>query len=144
MPDRPFAYAMLRVVPSLDRGESFNAGVVLFCRQRDFLALRHAIDPVRLAALAGDGAPELAGELDAELAMRARVAAGDAAGGPIAALPQSERFGWLVAPASTVIQPSDVHTGLCENPAETLDRLFAELVNRPGGEIPPRSPAGSG
>lgn len=128
VPDRPFAYAILRVIPNLDRGECFNAAVVLFCRQREFLALRHEVDPVRLEALAGEVAAGLAGELEAELEMRARVAAGDGAAGPIAALPQSERFGWLVAPASTMIQPSEVHTGLCADPAQTLDRLFAELV----------------
>jgi Protein of unknown function (DUF3037) len=121
----PFAYAIVRVVPRIERGERFNAGVVLFCRQRDFLAARVALDAGRLQALAPDfDAVELRAHLEAVV----KVAAGDRDGGPIAALPASERFGWLVAPSSTVLQPSEVHTGLSDNPARTLDQLFAELV----------------
>jgi hypothetical protein len=120
-----FSYAILRVVPSVERGERINAGVVLFCRQRGFLGARVALDERRLAALA----PELdAGAVRGHLDGLVRVAEGDPAGGPIAALPQSERFGWLVAPSSTVVQPSEVHTGLCDDPARTLDELFEELV----------------
>jgi hypothetical protein len=120
-----FSYAILRVVPSVERGERINAGVVLFCRQRGFLDARVALDRRRLAALA----PELdAGVVHAHLDGLVRVAEGDSAAGPIAALPQSERFGWLVAPSSTVVQPSEVHTGLCEDPGRTLDELFDELV----------------
>jgi hypothetical protein len=120
-----FSYAILRVVPSVERGERINAGVVLFCRQRGFLNARVALDERRLAALA----PELdAGVVRAHLDGLVRVAEGEPAAGPIAALPQSERFGWLVAPSSTVVQPSEVHTGLCEDPARTLDELFDELV----------------
>jgi hypothetical protein len=120
-----FSYAILRVVPSVERGERINAGVVLFCRQRGFLDARVALDERRLAALA----PELdAGVVRAHLDGLVRVAEGEPAAGPIAALPQSERFGWLVAPSSTVVQPSEVHTGLCEDPARTLDELFDELV----------------
>jgi Protein of unknown function (DUF3037) len=120
-----FAYAVLRVVPRVERGECFNAGVVLFCRRRRFLAARVELDERRLAALAPDAdAAAVAAHLDA----LARIAAGDPAGGRVAALEPSERFGWLVAPSSTVIQPSPVHTGLCEDPGEMLDRLFAELV----------------
>ncbi len=121
----PFQYAMLRVVPSLERGELINAGVVLFCRQQRFLAAEIALDERRLAALA----PDLdAGELAAHLGALAAVAAGDPDGGPVAALEQSERFHWLVAPASTVVQPSPVHTGLCEDAAETLRHLVERLV----------------
>ena len=120
-----FSYAILRVVPSVERGERINAGVVLFCRQRGFLNARVALDERRLAALA----PELdAGVVRAHLDGLVRVAEGEPAAGPIAALPQSARFGWLVAPSSTVVQPSEVHTGLCEDPARTLDELFDELV----------------
>jgi len=102
---RPFSYAVLRVVPRVERGECFNAGVVLFCRQLDFLGVKVGLDERRLAALAPD-----------------------ADAGTIAALPPSERFGWLVAPSSTIIQPSDVHTGLSRDPQATLDALFTELV----------------
>jgi hypothetical protein len=122
-----FAYAVLRVVPRVERGECFNAGVVLFCRRRRFLAARVELDERRLAALAPDAdADAVRTHLDA----LARIASGDPAGGRVAALEPSERFGWLVAPSSTIIQPSPVHTGLCEEPGEMLDRLFAELVAR--------------
>jgi hypothetical protein len=120
-----FAYAVLRVVPRVERGEQFNAGVVLFCRRRRFLAARVELDERRLAALAPDAdAAQVRAHLDALV----RIAAGDPAGGPVAALEPSERFGWLVAPSSTIIQPSPVHTGLCDDPQAMLDRLFEELV----------------
>jgi hypothetical protein len=122
---KPFAYAVLRVVPRVERGEQLNVGVVLFCRQCDFLDLRCQIDEARLAALAPDLDP---GPVRSRLDALHRVATGDPAAGALAALPQSERFGWLVAPSSTIIQPSEVHTGLTEDPAATLDRLFASLV----------------
>jgi Protein of unknown function (DUF3037) len=124
-PRSPFSYAILRIVPHVQRGECFNAGVVLFCRQRDFLAAKVALDESRLSALAPEAsAVTLREALDGLV----RVAAGDPAAGPIAAMPASERFGWLVAPSSTVIQPSEVHTGLSHEPAETLEALFDELV----------------
>ncbi len=120
----PFQYATLRIVPCIERGERMNAGVVLFCRPRRFLAARVALDDRRLAALAPDLAPDV---VRSHLDALGSVIAGDAAG-PIAALEPSERFGWLVAPSSTVIQPSPVHTGLCADPSRTLERLFARLV----------------
>ncbi len=84
------------------------------------------LDERRLAALAPGLEPEA---LRPHLATLEAIAAGDeAAGGAVAALPQSERFHWLVAPASTIIQPGPVHTGLCEDPAEALDKLFERLV----------------
>ncbi len=121
----PFAYAIVRVVPRIERGERFNAGVVLFCRQRDFLDARVALDPLRLNALA----PALdESEVRAHLDALVKVAEGDPLGGPMAGLPASDRFGWLVAPSSTVLQPSEVHTGLTADPPATLEQLFAELV----------------
>jgi hypothetical protein len=123
-PDR-FAYAILRVVPHVERGEQINAGVVLFCRRRRFLAARVDLDERRLAALAPDVDP---GTVRAHLDALVRIADGDRAGGSVAALEPSERFGWLVAPSSTIIQPSPVHTGICTDPQTMLDRLFAELV----------------
>ncbi len=122
----PFSYAVLRVVPRVDRGERFNAGVVVFCRQRDFLAVRVGLDKRRLAALAPDVSAE---EVWAHLEALGRIAAGAPEGGALAKLPPSERFGWLVAPSSTIIQPSEVHTGLTSDPQATLDDLFAELVD---------------
>jgi hypothetical protein len=124
-PRSPFSYAILRVVPRLERGERINAGVVVYCRQRGFLGVRVALDAGRLAALAPDVA---AAEVRAHLESLVRVVNGDPDAGPIARLPPSERFGWLVAPASTIVQPSEVHTGLSDDPAATLDQLFAELV----------------
>ena len=120
-----FAYAVLRVVPRVERGERFNAGVVVFCRRRGFLAARAGLDERRLAALAPEVDPE---QVRAHLDALVRIAAGDPGGGSVAALEPSERFGWLVAPSSTIIQPSAVHTGLCDDPGEMLERLFAELV----------------
>ena len=126
-PPSPFSYAILRVVPSVERGECLNAGVVLFCRQRGFLGARVAVDEARLNAL-GRGIP--IAEVEAHLDALVRVAEGAPDAGPIATLDQSERFGWLAAPSSTIVQPSAVHTGLCEDPAETLDALFERLVVR--------------
>ena len=125
MPPSPFQYAIVRVVPRVERGECVNAGVVLFCRQRQFLAATVALDEQRLLALAPDVDLEaVRGHLDA----LGRIAAGDASAGAIAALPASERFHWLVAPASTIIQSSAVHTGLTDDPAAELERLVAQLV----------------
>ena len=121
----PFTYLILRVVPSVERGECFNVGVGLFCRQLEFLGVRVELDPARLAALAPSVPVD---EVEEHLAALVRVADGAPDAGPIAALPQSERFGWLAAPSSTIVQPSEVHTGLCEDPAQTLDALFARLV----------------
>jgi hypothetical protein len=123
----PFQYTLLRVVPDLSRGERINAGVVVFCRTRGYLAARVGLDRARLAAVA-PGAEIEADAIERTLAGLASVAAGEPAGGPISALPPSERFHWLAAPASTVVQPSPVHTGLCEDPADVLDRLFTALV----------------
>jgi Protein of unknown function (DUF3037) len=122
-----FQYAIVRVVPRVERGERLNVGVVLFCRRRGFLAARVALDEAALAALA----PECdTAEVRAQLELIERVAAGDAHGGPIAALEPSERFHWLTAPASTVVQPSHVHTGLTDEPATELAHLFEALVAR--------------
>jgi hypothetical protein len=123
----PFQYAALRIVPRVERGEAVNAGVVLFCRPKRFLGARTQLDERLLAALAPDCDP-----VAVRTALEAieRVAGGDPAGGPIAALPQSERFHWLVAPASTIVQPGPVHTGLTADPAAELAHLFAKLVER--------------
>ena len=121
----PFQYAIVRVVPRVERGECVNAGVVLFCRPRRFLAATVALDEERLRALAPDVDLEaVRGHLDA----LERIAAGDPDAGPIAALPPSERFHWLVAPSSTIIQCSPVHTGLSDDPAGELQHLVARLV----------------
>jgi hypothetical protein len=123
-----FSYSILRVVPRVERGERFNVGVVLFCRQRDFLGIRTELDETRLHALAADVAAD---DIRAHLDALTRVAGAEPDAGPIAAMPASERFGWLVAPSSTIVQPSEVHTGLSDDPQATLDTLFLELVPRP-------------
>jgi hypothetical protein len=123
----PFEYAVIRVVPRVERGESLNAGIVLMCRPRRFLGAKTSLDTELLAALAPDCDPALVTD---HLVAVERIAAGDANGGPIASLSMPERFHWLVAPSSTIIQPSEVHTGLTSDPAATLEHLFETLVRR--------------
>lgn len=129
MPARSsFDYALIRVVPEVERGECMNVGVVLLCRQRRYLGIRLAHDLERLRALW----PPL--DLDAiasQLDGLRRVAEGDRDAGPIARLSQAERFHWLVAPSSTIIQPSPAHSGLCSEPAAMLDALYTRLVALP-------------
>ena len=127
-PRSPFAYGIIRVVPRIERGEGFNAGIVVFCRPRRFLAARVELDAEVLRAL-DPGADEAA--VRAQLDSIARIAAGEADAGPIARLEPAERFHWLVAPSSTVVQVAPVHTGLTDDPAATLARLFEALVRRP-------------
>ncbi len=129
MPEPPrnvFQYAIIRLVPRVERGEFLNVGVVLLCRPRRYLGARIALDPSRLAAFAPDLDP---GTVRPHLAAIERIAIGDVDAGPIARLGPAERFHWLVAPSSTMIQPSEVHTGLCDDPAAELDRLVAALVD---------------
>ena len=124
-PRNAFQYAIVRVVPRVDRGEAFNAGVVLLCRQRDFIGARTALDQRRLAVLA-PGVEAVT--VETHLQAIERIAHGDPDGGPIARLSPAERFHWLVSPSSTIIQPSAVHTGLTDDPAAALDHLVASLV----------------
>ncbi len=129
MPEPPpnaFQYAIVRVVPRVERGECLNVGVILLCRERQFLGARIALDEHRLAGFAPDLDPAT---VRPHLTAIERIAAGDPTAGPIAALGQAERFHWLVAPASTIIQPSEVHTGLCDDPAAELEHLVATLVD---------------
>jgi hypothetical protein len=125
VPDASFRYAVLRVVPRVERGEAINVGVVVFSRQHDFLGMRAELDEGRLAALDPDCDP---GPIRERLASVERVVAGDGDAGALAALPASDRFGWVTAPSSTVIQPSAVHTGMTSDPQATLDHLFKTLV----------------
>ena len=120
-----FDYAIIRLVPRVERGEFINVGVVLFCRTRRFLGLRTNLNKSRLQALAPDCDPA---EIQTHLDLLACIAAGTPDSGPIGQLSQAERFHWLVSPRSTVIQPSPVHCGLCHNPQAALDRLFEQLV----------------
>ena len=128
MPPDPFEYAVLRVVPRVERGEGVNVGVVVFCRTKAYLASRIELGARQTAALAA-----LQPELDIE-AVRAHlesarsIIAGEADGGPLAKLAPPERFRWITAPSSTMIQPSEVHGGVTEDPARDLDDLFDRLV----------------
>lgn len=124
-----FDYAIVRVVPRVERGEFINAGIIIFCLEHRFLEARVVVDEPRLKALWP--------QIDVELIRRhlqaiPRVAAGDPAAGPIAKLSQRERFHWLVSPRSTIIQVSPVHTGLCDDsPASAIDRLARRLLAEP-------------
>jgi Protein of unknown function (DUF3037) len=122
-----FQYAILRIVPHVERGECLNAGVVLFSRRHGFIGARTGLDAAALAAVAPDCE---ANEVRAHLSALERVAAGAPDGGPIATLEPSERFHWLTAPSSTIVQASPVHTGMTSDPAAELDHLFELLVAR--------------
>ena len=125
-PRNAFQYAIVRVLPRVERGECLNVGVVLLCRPRRYLSARIALDERRLRAFAPDLDPAT---IRPHLEAIERIAAGDPDAGPIARLGQAERFHWLVAPSSTIIQPSEVHTGLCDDPAAELDHLVTTLVD---------------
>jgi hypothetical protein len=120
-----YFYAVLRLVPRVERGERFNVGVAMLCRPRRFLAVRTWLDDAKFAVMAPGGDPQMIRD---QLAALEAVAAGDPAAGPMAALEQAERFHWITSPSSTIIQPSAVHSGLTDDPPATLGRLFAELV----------------
>jgi hypothetical protein len=122
-----FDYAILRVVPRVEREEFVNAGVILFCLERDYLAARVELDRARLKALAPDA--DLA-VVEEHLAAVPRIAAGGEGSGPIGKLGRRERFHWLVAPRSTVLQVSPVHSGLCDDPERALERLLDRMVRR--------------
>ena len=121
-----FDYAVVRVVPRVERGEFINAGVIVFCLEQRFLEARVVIDETRMRALWP--------EIDVEKVRRhleaiPKIAAGDGSAGPIARLPLRERFHWLVSPRSTIIQVSPVHTGLCEEgPGKAVEALTRQLL----------------
>ena len=129
-----FDYALIRVVPRVELEEFVNAGVVVFCLEREFLEARVELDRARVLALF-PGA-ELPG-IEEHLRAVPRICAGGDGSGPIGRLPVRERWHWLVAPRSTVIQLSAVHTGLCEDPRAELDRLMEGMV---GARVSPPSP----
>ncbi|WP_210516757.1 DUF3037 domain-containing protein [Hymenobacter terricola] len=120
-----FEYAVLRVVPRVEREEFLNVGVIVYCRSLGFLQTRSELPEARLRALAPDLDLE---EITARLQAFERICQGRATGGAIGQLPIAERFRWLTATRSTVVQSSPVHPGLCADAAATLARLFAQLV----------------
>ena len=123
-----FEYALLRVVPRVERGEFINAGVVLYCPSVRFLDARIHLDPERLLAL--DSRMEPSAVL-AHLETACLVCAGGHGAGAIGHMPPGMRFGWLVAPRSTVVQPSPVHTGFTEDPKQALEHLLRVMVHPP-------------
>jgi len=123
-----FDYAVLRVVPRVEREEFVNAGVVLLCLERDFLGARVELDRARVLALHPDA--DLT-RIEEHLAAVPRIAAGGERGGPIGRLSARERFHWLVSPRSTVLQVSPVHSGLCESPERELEDLMERMVRLP-------------
>lgn len=120
-----YSYAIVRVVPHVERGEFINAGVVLFAREARWLAARFELDHARLLALAPTADALL---IERHLATFLSIASGDEAGGPIAALTPSERFHWLTAPRSTIIQVSPVHAGQTDDPAAAIAELLDAYV----------------
>lgn len=120
-----YDYAIVRIVPRVERGEQINVGVILSCVDVDFLEARIELDPARLLAL--DPGLDLEA-IRAGLATIPAVCAGGPAAGPIGELPPRGRFRWLVSPRSTVIQMSPVHTGRTNDPAAALDRLLHTMV----------------
>jgi hypothetical protein len=113
------------VVPRVDREEFLNAGVVLFCLEKDFLGARVALDAARVKAAFPEADLAL---LEEHLAVVPRICEGGPDAGPIGKLTKRERFHWLVAPRSTIVQVSSVHVGLCEDPAKALEEVFGRMV----------------
>jgi hypothetical protein len=130
MPSRdPFSYAVLRVVPDIEREEFLNAGVVLFCRARRYLRARASLDEDRLASIrAGTDASGIR----EQLSLVERIAAGEVDVGRLGSMSQSERFHWLTTPRSTVVQPGPIHGGMTDDPDATFEHLYATLVERAG------------
>jgi hypothetical protein len=122
-----YDYAIIRVVPGVERGECVNVGVILFCRTLGFLGAGIHVEPALLLALAPD--------LDLDAVQRyldniVLICRGGAEAGPIGQLSQSERFHWLISPRSTIIQTSPVHCGLCSDPEASLHHLLKTMVYR--------------
>ncbi len=120
-----FEYAIVRVVPRVERGEFINVGVIMYCPDEDFLQIQFNLQPQRLAALA----PKLdMAEVEAALCSFKAICAGGPQAGPIGLYSMAERFRWLTATRSTIVQTSSVHPGLCTSSAEMLTRLYNQLV----------------
>lgn len=123
-----FEYALFRVVPRVERGEFINAGVVLYCQDAKFLDARVHLDSERLRALDPNLDPDT---VLAHLEVARRVCEGGPEAGAVGLLPPVQRFGWLVSPRSTVVQPSPVHTGFADDPEEAIEHLLRVMVRAP-------------
>jgi Protein of unknown function (DUF3037) len=122
-----FAYAVVRVVPDIEREEFLNAGLILFCRPLRYLRARTSLDAGALHAIRADADPEAIGE---QLRLVESVAAGTLDAAPFSSMSQSERFHWLTTPRSTLVQPGPMHAGTSDDPDATFERLFDALVTR--------------
>ena len=120
-----YEYAVIRVVPRVERGEFLNLGVIVFCKSLSFLDMRYLINEERLKALFND--IDIS-DIRCHLESYEKICKGEYSGGPIARLDLPSRFRWLTARRSTIIQSSEVHPGLCSDPEQTLEKLFNELV----------------
>ena len=124
----PFEYAVVRIVPDIEREEFLNAGLILFCRPRQYLRARTRLDTDALAAVHADSDVEAIGE---QLRFLEAVAAGTLDAAPFTSMSLSERFHWITTPRSTLIQPGPLHAGMSDDPDATFDYLFGVLVSRP-------------
>lgn len=120
-----YEYAVLRIVPQVEREEFFNVGVILYCKDLKFLGVKFHLNESRLSCF---GLIEKAVEFEQYLDSFRKIASGQSDGGPIAQFPVAERFRWLTAARSTVIQSSSIHPGLTTDPEAKLEQLFQELV----------------
>jgi hypothetical protein len=123
-----YDYAIIRVVPRVEREEFINAGVIVLCQAKEFLEARIELDEARLRAI--DPTPDIE-SIRAHLATIPAICAGGDNAGPIGRLSRRERFHWLTAPRSTIIQASPVHTGRCNDPAALIERLLDQMVRPP-------------
>lgn len=124
----PYEYAILRIIPRIERGEQINAGIILYCQNRDYLAALHHLDPDRLHAL--DPHADIDG-IRAALTTIDTICQGHPTAGAAAAEPPGRRFRWLTAPRSTIVQPGPIHTGLTADPDTDAHRLLRILVQPP-------------
>lgn len=122
-----FSYAVLRVVPDIEREEFVNAGLILFDRERRFLRARTSLDRDALAVL--DGECDVEG-ITAQLELAEAIADGTTKVAPFARMSQTERFHWLTTPRSTLVQPGPLHAGVTDDPDATFEHLFGVLVQR--------------
>lgn len=120
-----YEYAVIRIMPRVEREEFINVGVVLYCAASGFLQAKYTIDMPRLSAFCGDcDIPEA----EEYLMAFSRICRGNGDAGPISKLPAAARFRWLTATRSTIVQTSKVHPGFCDDPGEMLEKLFGDLV----------------
>jgi hypothetical protein len=120
-----FEYAIIRIVPRVEREEFLNVGIVLYCKERKFLKTKYGINKQRLNAICAEVDCK---EVEEHLQSFEKISAGEKAGGQIAVLDMPSRFRWLTATRSTIIQTSKVHPGLCEDPNQTMEKLYMQFV----------------